>query len=132
MQLHHCEGYIEDIEPLPICRETIQRARKCGFNTLEFAESCLNALKDSVISDENSYEDIARVIDSFVNASMPFLEKYRVKDIEVARFELNHTNSEAIVYLSGTNGGFIFVEVDENAKYSVKKISAIAIWRYLD
>ncbi|HEY9386165.1 MAG TPA: hypothetical protein VIP70_03945 [Nitrososphaeraceae archaeon] len=129
--IHHCKGYIEDIESLPICRGTIQRAKKCGFNTLEFAESCLNAINQDV-TDENTYEDIAKVVQSFANASMPFLEKYQVKDIEVGRFQIRYTSAKAVVYLSQMQKGIILVEFDANAEYSVRTTDTEEIWRYLD
>jgi hypothetical protein len=130
--LHHCRGYIEEIEPLPICRETIQRTRKCGFNILEFAELCLNAINANVTGNENTYEDIAKVVQSFTNASMPFLEKYQVKDIEVARFQIRYTTAEAVVYLSQMQKGFILVEIDENREQSIRTTETEEIWRYLD
>jgi hypothetical protein len=130
--LHHCRGYIEEIKPLPICRETIQRTRKCGFNILEFAESCLNAINANVTSNENTYEDIAKVVQSFANASMPFLEKYQVKDIEVGRFQIRYTNAEAVIYLSQMQKNFILVQIDENGEHSVRTTDTEEIWRYLD
>jgi hypothetical protein len=130
--LHHCRGYIEEIKPLLISRETIQRTRKCGFNILEFAESCLNAINTNVTSNENTYEDISKVVQSFANASMPFLEKYQVKDIEVGRFQIRYTNAEAVVFLSQMQKGFILVEIDENAEHSVRTTDTEEIWRYLN
>ncbi|HEY9387194.1 MAG TPA: hypothetical protein VIP70_09140 [Nitrososphaeraceae archaeon] len=132
MQLHHCKGYLDEIESLPICGETIERSKKCGFNTLEFAESCLNAINANVTSNENTYEDIAKVVQSFANASMPFLDKYQVKDIEVGRFQIRYTSAEAVVYLSQMQRSFILVEIDENGEHSVRTTDTEEIWRYFD
>jgi hypothetical protein len=130
--LHHCRGYVEEIEPLPICRSMIQRTRKCGFNILEFAESCLNAINTNVTSNENTYEDLVKVVQSFANASMPFLEQYQVQDIKVARFQIRYTSTVAVVYLSQMQKGLILVEIDENGEQTVRTTDAEEIWRYLD
>jgi hypothetical protein len=132
MQLHHCKGYLDEIESVPICTETMERAKKCGFNPIEFAESCLNAINENVTSNENTYEDIAKVVQSFANSSMPFLEKYQVKDIEVGCFQIRYTNAEAVAYLSQMHQGFIVVEIDENGEHSVRTTDTEEIWRYLD
>jgi hypothetical protein len=128
--IHHCKGYIENIPHLSLSRETSHRAEKCGFNIVDFANSCLKAITHNV--NGNSYNDIARIVDVFADAAILFLKKYQIKDIEVARFNSIDGKDEFSVHLSETQGGYIVVSEDENGEPSVRITDGSEIWRYLD
>jgi hypothetical protein len=130
-QLHHCKGYIENVQHLSISQETIKRAKRCGFNTSDFSECCLKAINHNVSSTDNGYDDVAKVAESFATVAILFLKKYQVKDIEVAHFQSNDTQEEFTVSLSEIYGGYIIVEENDNGEPSVKITNANEIWRYL-
>ena len=128
--VHHCKGYIENVQHLSLSRETSQLAKRSGFNVVGFADSCLKTITHNVSG--NSYDDMAKIVDGFADAAILFLKKYRVKDIEVARFQSNDTQVEFTVYLSENHGGYIIVGKDENGvEQSVRVTNGMEIWRYL-
>jgi|SRR5215216_796768 len=129
--IHHCKGYIENVQHLSISQETIQRAKRHGFNMSDFAECCLKAINHSVSGTHNGYDEIAKVAESFATVAILFLKKYQVKDIKVAHFQSNDTQKEFTVYLSEMHGGYIIVEENDNGEPSVKITNANEIWRYL-
>jgi hypothetical protein len=128
--IHHCKGYVEEVEQLSLSYETIKRANRCGFNVVDFADCCLKTIKHNV--NGNSYDDLAKVVDGFTDAVIPFLRKYEVKDIEVARFQSSDTHGDFVVYLSEQHSGYIIVESDENGEPSVRVTKGMEIWRYLN
>jgi hypothetical protein len=93
-RLHHCKGYIENVQHLSISQETIQRAKRCGFNTSDFAECCLKAINHNTSSTDNGYDDIAKIAENFADAAIPFLKRYQVKDVQVAHFQSNDPQEE--------------------------------------
>jgi hypothetical protein len=127
--IHFCKGYVEEIEQLSLSRETIERANRCGFNVVDFADSCLKTITHNVGG--NSYDDMAKIVDGFGNAAILFLRKYEIKDIEVARFSSNDIEEEFTVFLSEKHGGYIIVKGDGNEKPSVRVTNGKEIWRYL-
>jgi hypothetical protein len=127
--VHHCKGYIENVQHLPLSRETSQRAKRCEFNAVGFANSCLKTITHNVSS--NSYDDMAKIVDGFADVAILYLKKYRIKDIEVAQFQSNDTQVEFTVYLSENYGGYIIVGKDENGEPSVRVTNGVEIWRYL-
>jgi hypothetical protein len=127
--VHHCKGYIENVQHLSLSRETSQLAKRCGFNVVGFADSCLKTITHNVSG--NSYDDIAKIVDSFADVAILFLKKYRVKDVEVAHFQSNDTEEEFTVYLSENHGGYIIVGKDENEEPLVRVANGMEIWRYL-
>ena len=128
--IHHCEGYVKEVEQLSLSYETIKRAERCGFNVVDFADCCLKTIKHNANS--NSYDDLAKVVDVFADAAIPFLKKYEVKDIEVARFQSSDTQKDFTVYLSQQQSGYIVVESDENGEPSIRGTKGMEIWRYLN
>jgi hypothetical protein len=130
-RLHHCKGYIENVQHLSISQETIQRAKRCGFNTSDFAECCLKAINHNTSSTDNGYDDIAKIAENFADAAIPFLKRYQVKDVEVAHFQSNDTQEEFTVYLSEMHGGYILVKEDDKGEPSVRVTNSNEIWRYL-
>jgi hypothetical protein len=127
--LHHCKGYVENVQHLSLSRETSQRAKRCGFNVVDFSDSCLKTITYNVSG--NGYEDIAKIVDIFADVAILFLEKYQIKDIEVARFQSSESQEEFIVYLSETHNGYIVVSEDESGQPSVRVTNGNEIWRYL-
>jgi hypothetical protein len=127
--VHHCKGYVDNVPHLSLSRETSQRAKRCEFDVVGFANSCLKTITHN--ADGNSYDDIAKIVDIFADVTILFLKKYRIKDIEVARFHSNDSQEEFAVYLSETHGGYIIVEEDENGDPSVRSTNGNEIWRYL-
>jgi ADP-ribosylglycohydrolase len=130
-KLHHCTGYIENIDHLEICKETIQRANNCGFKISDFADCCLKAINHNISSTDNGYDDLAKVVESFAAVAILLLKKYQVKDVEVAHFKSNDTQEEFTVYLSEMHGGYIMVKEDENGEPTVRITKTSEIWRYL-
>jgi hypothetical protein len=114
--LHHCKGYIENIQHLSLSRETSRRAERFGFNVVDFANSCLKSMTNNV--NGNSYYDIAKIVDIFADVAILLLKKYQIRDIELARFHSSDSQEEFTVYLSETQGGYIVVKEDENGKSS--------------
>ena len=127
--LHHCKGYVENAQHLSLSRETSQRAKRCGFNVVDFSDSCLRTITHNVSG--NSYDDIAKIVDIFADVAILFLKKYKIKDIEITRFHSSDSQEEFIVYLSETHGGYIVVEEGENGEPSVRGTNGDEIWRYL-
>jgi hypothetical protein len=127
--LHHCKGYVENVQHLSLSKETSQRAKRCGFNVVNFSESCLRTITYNVSG--NGYEDIAKIVDIFADVAILFLEKYQIKDIEVARFQSSESQEEFIVYLSETHNGYIVLSEDESGQPSVRVTNGNEIWRYL-
>lgn len=127
--LHHCKGYIENIQHLPLSRETSERAKRCGFNVVDLSNSCLRTITHNVSG--NSYDDISKIVDLFAEVAVLFLKKYQVKDIDIARFQSSDITKEFTVYLSGQHGGYIIVERDENGEPSIRATNGMEIWRYL-
>lgn len=127
--IHHCKGYIENVQHLSLSIETSQRAKRCGFNVVDFADSCLKTITHNV--NGNSYDDMAKVVNAFADVAILFLKKYQTNDIEVARFQSGNSQQEFTVYLSETYGGYIVVNEDENGKPSVRDTDGNEIWRYL-
>jgi hypothetical protein len=128
--IHHCKGYVEEVQQLSLSYETIKRANRCGLNVVDFADCCLKTIKHNVSG--NGYDDLAKVVDGFADAAIPFLKKYEVKDIEVARFQSSDTQEDFIVYLSEQHGGYIIVKSVENGEPSVRVTDGMEIWRYLN
>jgi hypothetical protein len=128
--LHHCKGYIENIQHLSLSRETSRRAERSGFNVVDFADCCLKTIKHNV--NGNGYNDLAKVVDGFAEAAIPTLRKYEVKNIEVAQFQSSDTQEDFTVYLSQQHDGYIIVESDENGEPSVRDTDGMEIWRYLN
>jgi hypothetical protein len=126
--VHHCKGYIENVEHLPLSKETSERAKHCGFNVVDFAEACLKTITHNVSG--NGYDDMGKIVDSFADVVILFLKKYRIKDIEIARFQSNDTQEEITIYLSESHGGYLIVR-DENGEPSVRVTRGDEIWRYL-
>jgi hypothetical protein len=129
MYLHHCKGYIENVQHLSLSIETYKRAEKCGFNIVDLADSCLKTITHNV--NGNGYDDMAKIADAFADVAILFLKKYQVKDIELARFHSGDTHEEFIICLSETYGGYIVGNVDENGKVTVRTTNGTEIWRYL-
>jgi hypothetical protein len=129
MKLHSCSGYIENIQHLSLSKETSQRADRCGFNVVNFANSCLKTITHNV--NGNSYEDIAMIVNVFADVTILFLKKYHIKDIEVARFQSSESQEEFTVYLSETHNGYIVVSEDEGGQPSIRVTNGNEIWRYL-
>jgi hypothetical protein len=96
--IHHCKGYIENVQHLSLSMETSQRAKRCGFNIADFADSCLKTIVHNV--NGNSYDDMAKILDIFGDAAILFLKKYQIKDIEVGRFQSSNSQEESVIYLS--------------------------------
>lgn len=126
--LHHCKGYIENVEHLSLSKETSERAKRSGVNVIDFAEACLKTITHNVSG--NSYDDMAKIVDCFADVVILFLKKYRIRDIEVARFESSDTYEEITIYLSESHGGYLIV-TDENGEPSVRVTNGDEIWRYL-
>src|ERR687892_686882 len=127
--VHHCKGYVDNVPHLSLSRETSQRAKKCGFNVVDFANSCLKTITHNVTS--NGYDDVAKIVDIFADVVISFLKKYRIKDIEVARFQSSDNQEELSVYLSETHGGYIIVSEEESGEKSIRATDGDEIWRYL-
>jgi hypothetical protein len=117
------------VQHLSLSRETSQRAEKCGFNVVNFANSCLRTITHNV--NGNSYEDIAKIVYVFADVALLFLKKYQTKDIEVARFHSSDSQEGFIVYLSEIHNGYIVVSEDESGQPSVRVTNGNEIWRYL-
>lgn len=128
-RLHHCRGYVENVQHLSLSQETSQRAKRCGYNVVGFADSCLKTITHNVSG--NSYDDMAKIVDGFADVAILFLKKYQVKDVEVAHFQSSDTQEEFTVYLSENHGGYIIVRKDENGEPSVRVTNGMEIWRYL-
>jgi hypothetical protein len=127
--IHHCKGYVEEVEQLSLSYETIKRANRCGFNIVDFADYCLKTIKKNV--NGNGYDDLAKVVDGFAQAAIPTLRKYEVKNIEVAQFQSSDAQEDFTVYLSQQHDGYIIVESDEKGEPSVRDTDGMEIWRYL-
>jgi hypothetical protein len=128
---HHCKKFIPDVQQLPISNETMERASKCGFNISDFVECCLKVIGQSDSNIANDYDSLAKIAENFADAAIPFLKRYQITDVEVARLQLNDTREEFTVYLSVMHGGYIIVKHDEKGEPSVRTTNASEIWRYL-
>jgi hypothetical protein len=129
--VHHCKGYIENVQHLPLSRETSQRAKRCGFNVVGFSDSCLKTITHNVSG--NSYDDMAKIADGFADVAILFLKKYQVKDVEIAHFQSSDSEEEFTVYLSEKHGGYIVVITDEKGMEQLVRVTnGMEIWRYLD
>jgi hypothetical protein len=121
---------VENVQQLSLSQEMSQRAKRCGFNVVGFAESCLKTITHNVSG--NSYDDLAKVAEGFADVAILYLKKHQVKDIEVARLQSSDTEEEFTVYLSEKHGGYIIVGKDENGmEQSVRATNGMEIWRYL-
>ena len=129
MKLHHCSGYIENVQHISLSKETSERAKRCGFDVVGFAYSCLKTITHNVTG--NSYDDVAKIVDIFADVVILFLKKYQIKDIEIARFQSSDGQEELSVYLSETHGGYIVVSEEESGEKSVRVTDGNEIWRYL-
>lgn len=127
--VHYCKGYVEKVEQLSLSYETIKRANSCGFNVTDFADCCLKTIKHDV--KDNSYDSMAKIVDDFADVVILFLRKYKMKDIEVGRFQSSDIQEEFVVYLSETYGGYIIANNDENGRPSIRVTHGDEIWRYL-
>jgi hypothetical protein len=89
---------VENVQQLSLSQEMSQRAKRCGFNVVGFAESCLKTITHNVSG--NSYDDLAKVAEGFADVAILYLKKHQVKDIEVARLQSSDTEEEFTVSLS--------------------------------
>jgi hypothetical protein len=127
--LHICKGYVQP-EALPLNQLTIERARHAGLGVplLNFSKGFLAGINQMQIK-ENTYDDLANIIDLLKDLALPLLGNYRAPNVEIGSFMSPDTGLMNVIYLSRMQSGIIIVE--ENGHTIVSNINSQEIWRYL-
>ncbi|MGH9978624.1 MAG: hypothetical protein ACRD8Z_22755 [Nitrososphaeraceae archaeon] len=127
--LHICKGYVQP-EALPLNQLTIKRAQYAGIwvPLLNFSEGFLAGINQMQIK-ENTYDDLANIIDLFKELALPLLGNYRAPNVEIGSFMSPDTGLMNVIYLSRMQNGIIIVE--ENGHIIVSNMNSQEIWRYL-
>lgn len=83
---HICKGYVQP-EALPLNQLTIKRARHAGLGVplLNFSKGFLTGTDQMEIK-ENTYDDLAKIIDLLKDLALPLLGNYRAPNVEIGSF----------------------------------------------
>jgi hypothetical protein len=130
--LHACKGYVQP-ETLPLNQSTIKRAHYAGIGTslLNFSEGFLACINQMQIK-ENTYDELARIVDLLKDLAFPLLKNYGSPNVEIASFVSSDTGLENVICLSSMHSGIIIVFADENGQPIVSDTNSQEIWRYLN
>jgi hypothetical protein len=63
--------------------------------------------------EENTYDELAKIIDLLKDLALPLLKNYGAPNVEIASF-VSPDNGLNTVYLSSMHSGIIIVTTDEN------------------
>jgi hypothetical protein len=126
---HICKGYVQP-EALPLNQLTIKRARHAGLGVplLNFSKGFLTGTDQMEIK-ENTYDDLAKIIDLLKDLALPLLGNYRAPNVEIGSFMSPDTGLMNVIYLSRMQSGIIIVE--ENGHTIASNMNSQEIWRYL-
>jgi hypothetical protein len=130
-ELHICKEYVQP-EALPLNQLTIKRAQYVGIDVLllKFSEDFLAGINLMRVN-ENTYDELAKIVDLFKDLALPLLKNYGAPNVEIASF-VSPDNGLNIVYLSSMHSGIIIVSMDENGHPIVSDTNSPEIWRYLN
>jgi hypothetical protein len=127
--LHTCKGYVQP-ETLSLNQFTIKRARYAGIGEplLNFSNGFLAGINQMQIN-ENTYDELAKIVDLLKDLALPLLGNYRAPNVEIGSFMSPDTGLMNVIYLSRMQSGIIIVE--ENGDTIVSNTNSQEIWRYL-
>ena len=130
-ELHICKGYVQP-EALPSNQLTIKRAQYAGISIplLNFSEGFLAGINQMQIK-ENTYDELAKIVDLLKDLAFPLLENYGAPNVEIGMFVSSDTGLGNVIYLSSMQRGIIIVTIDENGHTTVNNANSQEIWRYL-
>lgn len=130
--LHNCKGYVQP-EALPLNQLTIKRAQYAGIGVLllNFSEDFLAGINQMQIK-ENTYDELAKIIDLLKDLAFPLLRKYGAPNVVIGSFVSPDTGLENVIYLSSSHSEIIIVTTDENGQPIVSDTNSQEIWRYLN
>jgi hypothetical protein len=128
--LHICNGYVHP-DVLPLNQFTIKRAQHAGLGVplLNFSKEFLTGI-DQMQINENTYDELAKIVDLLKDLALPLLKNYGAPDVEIASF-VSPDNGLNTVYLSSMHNGIIIVTTDEDDHPIVSDTNSQEIWRYL-